>query len=343
MHSDANPITSKVSVIIPAYNVASCLQRAVLSVLKQQPPPCEIIIINDGSTDETASVARSFGDKIVYVEQPNKGPAAARNVGLVAATYEYVAFLDADDYWLPGFIKATVDFLKKHPEAVAVSTGWHIQPLKGQIKAFPLETNGDEIPRAPALLSNFFEFWGQHDHIRTGTVLMRRSKLGKTGFQREDLRICEDLEFWGYLAILGSWGFIPDAYWFGDSARIAARDGWLKKYVTRRQLCPTVEEWQKRICLGLREIDQSGFTMVRGRVAASYAQNMILAGRFEEARKTILTYGKELPKSWLTKIMIVGDRLGFLGWIIACVLLYLREYQKAFFTMCRSKLHGERR
>jgi glycosyltransferase involved in cell wall biosynthesis len=118
----------KVSVIIPAYNVESILSRAVESALTQDPPPHEIIVINDGSTDNTASVAKRYGDRIRYIEQTNQGQGPARNAGLSVCSGEYIGFLDADDYWLPGFIKATTEFLEKNPAAIAVSTGWKIKP-----------------------------------------------------------------------------------------------------------------------------------------------------------------------------------------------------------------------
>ena len=87
----------------------------------------EIIIVNDGSTDNTSEILKDFGNKIIYKEQINQGQGAARNTGLKAATGEYIAFLDSDDYWLSDFLKTTVDFFHKHPEVVAVNTGYIIK------------------------------------------------------------------------------------------------------------------------------------------------------------------------------------------------------------------------
>ncbi len=330
-----------VTVIIPAYNVESCLERAVWSVLEQEPPPLEVIVINDGSTDKTVEVAGGFGARIRYLEQTNKGPAAARNAGLAVATGKYVAFLDADDYWLPGFIQATVAFMEAHPDAVAVSTGWRIQPLKGSARMFPSTENPLGIAGQGDVLENFFEFWGQYDHVRTGTVLMRRSLLGVNGFQRTDLRICEDLEFWAWLGTLGPWGFIPRAFWFGDSARVAAQGGWLEKYRTRRKMCPTVEMWQKRLLSKVNSVDRPGFRKIRGRVAASYVQNMILGGQYGEAANTLRAYAPEMPLTWMKRLLMLGARLGNPGWAISCGLVRLREFQKAFLLEVKRKLPGE--
>ncbi len=93
-----------VTVIVPAYNVATSLDRALESVFSQTVRPARVIVINDGSTDGTANVAASYRDRITYLEQENAGQGAARNAGLELATSEFVTFLDADDYWLPKFL-----------------------------------------------------------------------------------------------------------------------------------------------------------------------------------------------------------------------------------------------
>ena len=118
---------NSVSVIIPAYNVEYSLNHCIESVLAQNPKPKEIIVINDGSTDNTAKVAKSYRDKITYIEQENLGQGAARNAGLKIAKGEFIAFLDADDYWLPGFLITCVDFLIKNPKAAAVNTAYIIK------------------------------------------------------------------------------------------------------------------------------------------------------------------------------------------------------------------------
>ena len=104
-----------VSVIIPAYNSGNSLALAVDSALAQTHRPLEIIVVNDGSTDDTADVAKNYGDQIQYVEQLNEGQGAARNTGLAMARGNLISFLDADDYWREGFLAQCVDFLEKNP------------------------------------------------------------------------------------------------------------------------------------------------------------------------------------------------------------------------------------
>lgn len=89
------------SVIIPAYNAERFLGEAIESVLRQTEPPSEVLVVNDGSSDGTERVARSFGSRVALISQANAGVAAARNVGAARAAHEWLAFLDADDAWRP--------------------------------------------------------------------------------------------------------------------------------------------------------------------------------------------------------------------------------------------------
>jgi glycosyltransferase involved in cell wall biosynthesis len=105
-----------VSVIIPVYNGRKYLAEAVESVRKQNYRPMEIIIIDDGSTDDTEKITRGLGPDIHYLFQQNAGPASARNTGIVASRGEIIAFLDSDDVWPHDRLTITTGYLKTHPE-----------------------------------------------------------------------------------------------------------------------------------------------------------------------------------------------------------------------------------
>ncbi|HEY0656892.1 MAG TPA: glycosyltransferase family A protein, partial [Pyrinomonadaceae bacterium] len=91
----------KVSVIIPNYNYAKYIAETIDSVLAQTYPNLEVIVVDDGSKDDSLKILRSYGDKITVIEQKNQGVARARNIGTAYSNGEYIAFLDADDVWLP--------------------------------------------------------------------------------------------------------------------------------------------------------------------------------------------------------------------------------------------------
>lgn len=105
----ADPCNQGVSVVIPCYNYARFLKSAVDSVLAQDYNEFEVIVIDDGSKDETPEVAKAYGDKIRYIRQVNQGLSATRNNGIPQCQYPYVAFLDADDEWEPNFLSSLME------------------------------------------------------------------------------------------------------------------------------------------------------------------------------------------------------------------------------------------
>src|SRR5215831_13254013 len=105
-----------ISAIIPTFNRAGVVGRAVESALRQSYPPREVIVVDDGSTDETPEVLRGYGAAIRYVPQENSGASAARNRGIALARHPWIAFLDSDDYWTP-------DYLARMAEAIDATAG----------------------------------------------------------------------------------------------------------------------------------------------------------------------------------------------------------------------------
>ena len=106
-----------VSVVIPTYDSAAVLTDAIDSVLAQTRPADEIIVVDDGSTDDTAQVCKAYGDRIRCIRQENQGASVARNTGIAAACGNWLAFLDADDTWEPQKLALQLDALAQHPEA----------------------------------------------------------------------------------------------------------------------------------------------------------------------------------------------------------------------------------
>lgn len=107
-----------VSVVIPAYNAEAFIDEALQSILSQDYPSFEILVVNDGSTDSTARRVAAYNDKVRYFEQPNSGgfPGSPRNAGIRNSRGEFICFLDADDLMLPGRLRLQVDFLRDQPE-----------------------------------------------------------------------------------------------------------------------------------------------------------------------------------------------------------------------------------
>ncbi len=121
-----------VSVIIPAYNCDRYIREAIASVFAQTYTDYELIIVDDGSTDDTAQVIKSYGDRINYIYQTNQGVAQARNTGLAVAQGKYIAFLDQDDFFYPHKLAAQVELIEQNPHLGMIFSGWDIVDSQGE-------------------------------------------------------------------------------------------------------------------------------------------------------------------------------------------------------------------
>lgn len=183
-----------VSIIIPAYNQAHYLGHAIESALAQTHRDLEVIVVDDGSTDDTAAVAQSFADAHVrYVYQANRGLSAARNTGLRHAGGEFVSFLDSDDQFLPHKLELLLAELERHPES-GLAAG----------QAIPVDQDGQPIGQVfdkglPAEGAQ----WLLGNPLHVGSVLLRRAWQERVGYFDESLRSYEDWDLWLRLARAG--------------------------------------------------------------------------------------------------------------------------------------------
>lgn len=185
----ATPETScpGVSVVIVCFNQAQYLGAAIESVLDQHQTAAEVIVIDDGSSDETCAVASAY-PQVRYVHQSNRGLAAARNHGLRVATGTYVTFLDADDRLLPNALQDGLKCFNEHPDSAFVYGGFRNIFSDGSPAPSPTPNPVESDHYRHLLEGNFI---GMH-----GTVLYRRNIIESAGGFREDLRACEDYELY---------------------------------------------------------------------------------------------------------------------------------------------------
>lgn len=175
-------MSAKVSVVIPCYNQGKFLFEAIQSALDQDYPDKEIIVINDGSTDNTREVATSFEDAIVYIEQANKGAASARNAGIRASKGEYIAFLDGDDICLPKRLIREAEILDQHPQVGLVASDAYLVNASGEILG--LKSDVSAAPRHP----QDFRWETVEYCATTSTVMARRECFDKAGYFDERFR-----------------------------------------------------------------------------------------------------------------------------------------------------------
>jgi glycosyltransferase involved in cell wall biosynthesis len=178
------------SVVVAAYNVERYVGPAVESALSQTYSEVEVIVVNDGSTDDTGAALEPFRGRIRYVEQPNKGLAAARNRGLREASGEYVAILDADDLWLPNRLERVIGFLEDRPDiGFATSDAFFLSDASSERRRYYDELPGGFRARDQA-------YWILDYNFILGMAVVRRSLFARYGIFDETLRTSEDWDLW---------------------------------------------------------------------------------------------------------------------------------------------------
>ncbi|NIS18110.1 MAG: glycosyltransferase [Aliifodinibius sp.] len=179
----------EVSVIIPAYNSSQYILEALDSVFEQSFKDFEVIVIDDGSTDNTKKKIDDYPHQIRYFHQENGGPAKARNLGIRKSEGKYIAFLDADDVWLSTKLEKQVAAFKKDPELGMVITENSLFDEGGIYRT--TVGKGNYLMRGD-LVTNIFLKSG----VVTPTVMVRREVFDKVGLFEESLRIAEDDNMW---------------------------------------------------------------------------------------------------------------------------------------------------
>jgi glycosyltransferase involved in cell wall biosynthesis len=329
---------------MPAHNAGLCIGRAINSVLQQTHKPWEVIIINDGSTDDTEVVVKKYGCAIRYSSQANRGPASARNAGLRMATGDYIAFLDADDYWAPDFLFRCVQALLGCPQAVAATSGTCAIGPNGVPRITPFHLTTWDIgntPRIPILLSDFFSFWALHRHICVGSVVARRAISNQICGMREDLRMLEDWEYWALLGTHGPWVLVPDVLFVSDGGAVAAKQGWLTKNRIRWRTCPSVEDWVRRIEPRLLPQHQIGFEIILGHVAWMITISAIWGSKDWLAKRTVEQFGFKFPNFALSHMTRRFSRHP-VGWKAWCAFLRWREQFRHFVLLVRHRFGRNR-
>lgn len=171
-----------ISVVMPAYQAERFVGQAIQSVLDQTYSPVELIVVDDGSTDGTAAVIRDFGPRVRFYQQSNAGPGAARNAGVARATGQYVAFLDADDYWERGKLAVQAAILDQNPDVGFVFS-----------LAQQFQTNSGEHINVGEAMPGYVP----------GTLLGRRDAIDHVGAFPTDVSVGEFIQWYGRAQALG--------------------------------------------------------------------------------------------------------------------------------------------
>jgi glycosyltransferase involved in cell wall biosynthesis len=203
----------KVSVIIPTYNRGRFVGKAIESVLDQNFDDFEVIVVDDGSTDNTHQTLQRYGNRIRYIYQENAGASAARNTGIKAARGEWLAFLDSDDEWMPGYLAKQIQRAGEVPGLCMQTTDCTFFNLDGRSHTYfemngtLAEFKGDDylVFREP------FSFIVKHGPWQVGATIIRVEAIKKAGLFDPNLNLSEDFDLMARVALLGSFAVVKEA------------------------------------------------------------------------------------------------------------------------------------
>lgn len=235
-----------VTTVIPAYNAELYIAKAIDSALAQGIPQ-QIIVVDDGSSDRTAELVRGYGSKVELVLQHHRGVSATRNRAISNARGDYVAFLDADDIWLPGKLSAQLAlFAADSSLGTVICDEAHVS-LSGEVIRTSFHATlrcHKQLPVKPARMDQAVTCLVRESLVPTSSVLTRRDVLTQAGHFDTDLSICEDRDLWLRLAFIAPFGLVPEVKLHyltgrpGSLSAMASRPDWavaLRKVLIRHR------------------------------------------------------------------------------------------------------------
>lgn len=263
----------QVSVIIPAFNAAKTLIRAIDSVHRQNIQALEIIVIDDGSIDGTADVLMNSiqpGEQIQLIRMlKNSGVSAARNAGIQRARGQYLAFLDADDIWLPGKIQKQIGVMEHDPAITLVSCNSRLVSEAGHLLKF------GHINRPPVEGAEAWKTLLIYNFLPTPTIMTYRNLVAEIGGFDETLAIAEDLDLWIKLALRGKVAIVNEVltHYYDSSGSL------MKRYSseTKSILAPMLE---KHLAAQSHRLTKTEQRQIRGRQAFNIGCDLFFSGAY---------------------------------------------------------------
>jgi glycosyltransferase involved in cell wall biosynthesis len=299
----------KVSVIIPSYNCGPYLSNAISSVLQQTYKNFEIIVVDDGSTDNTGNIIEPFVDRIKFIKQVNLGVSAARNTGLKEATGDLIAFLDADDTWFPDKIAVQLNIINKHPDIIGIFSDFALCDKDGKMIHKRFVTRNYHIfnyykytwerifpDHETVTFENdldgtaFSVFYGDifkslyiGNFINTSSIVLKHEVLKTVGYFTPERRTQEDYEYWLKIASKYSFAYV-------DTPLLCTRRR-PNQLTSKSEIFDIINQSLSIIeNIGLNNIDRLGKDIVSRRLTDKYhklALVHISRGNNKDARKYI--------------------------------------------------------
>lgn len=190
-----------ISIVIPLFNKEKYLEKTIISVLNQTFQNFEIVIIDDGSTDSSLQIAKSFSDSRIHIfTQENQGVSSARNKGIKESRYDYIAFLDADDEWEPDYLECQKKMILNYPECSLFASSYQFKDCQGNIKKIIL--NHISFGGEYGIMNNYFVVASSsHPPVCSSAIMIRKQSLLDINGFPVSIKAGEDLLTWARLAV----------------------------------------------------------------------------------------------------------------------------------------------
>lgn len=311
-----------VSVVIPAYKASGCIAATLDSVLAQTFSDYEIVVVNDGSPDTEAleQVLQKYLLHIRYFKQENRGPSSSRNRGIIEARGEYVAFLDADDFWLPEHLASQISILRSTPSlGLVYSNSLVVRDGKCIRRTFDREQQEKPV--------TFEALLGERCTVSTSTTVASRKELLEAGLFDEGMTRCEDFDLWLRMAFRGtSMTYSPQAH----VCRMVSYSGLSSnKYQMKRALIDVYRKIDSSLPLSQAQKDLLSLRCERTEAGAQLdlVKEFIHAGDFEKALVSASRASSVLG-SWKVRLAVIG-----LAKVPRCFGAYYRAHEQVL-SMC---------
>ena len=296
-----NEKSYSVSAVIPAYNAEKYIGRAIDSVLAQSHSPDEVIVVDDGSTDGTGEVVKGYGSSVRYIRQENAGASVARNAGIEAARGEWIAFLDADDYWLKDKLKLQIEHLRRNKDLVWSCGNFVIRTPDGKT-----DKPGFKLADLEKLLDGkeYFEdclrAYLVGFYARTSTAIIKRQVFDEAGMFLVGQLWAQDVDM--FLRIAYRWpkvGFVAEpigVYYWGMPGCITDKNRYLV-----RQRCDLIS---RHLELSDGEGRLGEFQPLVGEMLRQWMRGIMRDNRFADVSEMVNRFDALLPKSLKTEMRL---------------------------------------
>jgi glycosyltransferase involved in cell wall biosynthesis len=315
----------KVSVTIPVFNASQFISQAIESVLNQTYSDYELIVVDDGSTDDTASIVMKYGERLRYIYQKNQGLSSARNTGIEKAEGEYLAFLDADDYWDKEKLKHQVAVLNNSPDTGVVYTALRVVDKDGHLI---------EARRCLAKGHIFSNLLTENCVVGScSSSLIRRKCFEKVGTFDETLSASEDWDLWLRIASHYSFDFVDLPLTF---YRLHAGNMHKDLALMERNVFQVLDKFLKREALNPEVVRRRGEILAQH--SLDFALNYFIERDFKNARRCLFSAWKWDKK----RIDLFYLSLFFKTLLGKRVLNFLSEKRKVLKKDARCTIHDAR-